>query len=213
MPTKIKGKSPGKVIRRPPRKSNDDEIAERRREVMRLRTQGLGYRAIAQKLGVGHMTVKRDIEHIRAKVQERMSKFERNLTIAESVSAYEQVEMEAWRQYALSKPGTTQAARFLDVVRAARGDQVKMLTDLGFLRKAPMEVKHDISTKVIQDWTPAAQDLVALAIIKAGLSPAVEPTPIIDVQTYPQLPAAEATTCPTQEEIDDEEEDASDLAS
>jgi len=192
MPMKAKKKTPGKVVRRAPRKANDDEIAERRREVMRLRTQGLGYRAIAAKLGVGHMTVKRDIEYIRAKVRERMTKFERNLAISESVSAYEQVEMEAWKQYGLANPGTTQAARFLDVVRAARNDQVKLLTDLGFLKKAPTEHKHEVSTQVIRNWTPAAQDLVAMAIVKAGLTPAAEPTKIIEAEATPALPAANA---------------------
>jgi hypothetical protein len=211
MPAKAKKKPPGKLIRRAPRKANDDEIAERRREVMRLRTQGLGYRAIATKLGVGHMTVKRDIEYIRAKVRERMSKFERNLAISESVSAYEQVEMEAWKQYALSKPGTTQAARFLDVVRAARGDQVKLLTDLGFLKKAPTEVKHDISTKVIQDWTPAAQDLVALAIIKAGLTAPQDPTPIIDVKALPPGGNGVSRSDSTEDQFDEGE--ASDVSS
>jgi hypothetical protein len=147
---------------------------------------GMGYRAIGEKLGVGHMTVKRDLEAIRSDTDQKMSNFQRNYMLAETCSVYEQVEQEAWRQYHSPTTGAAQKARFLDVVRGARGDQVKMLTDLGFLKKAPQEIQHKVSTEVISHWTPDAQDVVALALVRGMTSPALEPTKdVIDVPALP----------------------------
>jgi len=171
---------------------------------------GMGYRSIAQKLGVGHMTIKRDLEAVREETSTRMSKFERDYAIASSVSVYEQVEESAWKEFASAGPGSAQRARFLDVVRGARNDQTKLLTDLGFLRKAPQEIQHTVTSKVVDQWSPQAQDLVALAIIKAGLTPALAPVrEVIDVVSQPspsQLSAGHAGGKHGPEE--DDEEDA-----
>lgn len=160
-----------------PKKGSADEISERRQGVMRLRLRGMGYRAIAKELGVGHMTVKRDLEVIAEETRTRMSKLEREFVLAQSLSVYEEIETQAWDQFQKSAPGSTQRANFLQVVRSARNDQTKLLMDIGLIQKTPQEVKHTVTSKVIESWTPAAQDLVALAIIKANLTPAAEPIP------------------------------------
>jgi hypothetical protein len=98
----------------------------------------------------------------------------------------------------------------LDVVRGARNDQTKLLTELGFLKRAPQEVQHTVTSKVVEQWSPQAQDLVALAIIKAGLTPALDPIrEVIEVQAAaspPRLSAAHAGGKHVAE--DEDEEDA-----
>jgi hypothetical protein len=174
------------------KKASQEEIAERRRMVLRMRMRGVGYREIAKKLGVGHMTIKRDLEIIQAKTRERIGKFEREYALSESLSVYEEVETAAWNDYHSSTPGSSTRASFLAQIRAARGDQVKLLMDVGLIDRAAQEVKHKhehSNAQVIANWSPAAQDLVALAIVKAGLKPLPDPTPddenVIEAKALP----------------------------
>ena len=177
-----------------PKKSSQNEIEERRRDVVRLRMRGLGLRNIAKELGVGHMTIKRDLAAIQEQTKERMSKLDRDIIIAESVSVYEEIETQAWDQFHRCGSGTSMKAQFLNVVRAARNDQIRLLTDIGMITRAPQEVKHTVKTDVISHWSPAAQDIVAMAIIKAGLSQPGAPVPeerqlpepnVLDVEAEP----------------------------
>lgn len=176
MPRKPGKKSPGKALAKP-RKSNQAEIEIRRKEVIKLRMRGLGLRTIAKELGVGHMTIKRDLAAIAEETRQKMEQLDRDHLLADCVSVYEEIEKNAWDQYHRCANGTQMKAQFLNVVRSARNDQVKLLTDIGMIAKAPQEVKHTITRDVIQHWSPAAQDLVAMAIIKAGLTPASAPIP------------------------------------
>jgi len=180
---------PAQSQRNPPRRNvrrhSQDEITERRREVMRLRMRGMGYRLIAKKLGVGHMTVKRDLEVIREETGQQISQFQRDYKLAESIAVFEEVEHQAWEQFNLAVAGSAQKARFLEQVRSARQDQIKLLCDVGLIRKAPQEITHNVqaTSRVLQAWSPAAQDLVALAIIKTGLTPGRDPVPdVIDAK-------------------------------
>lgn len=188
-----------------PRKGSLDEITDRRQQVIRLRLRGMGYRAIAKELGVGHMTVKRDLEAISEETRTKMGKLEKDYVLAQSLSVYEEIETQAWDQFSKSAPGSTQRANFLQVVRAARNDQAKLLMDIGLISKTPQEVRHVVTSKVIEGWTPAAQDLVALAIIKAGLTPAMEPIPDTN-----QLPASfpSVIDAPPDSDEDEEEQEA-----
>ena len=172
------------------KKATQEEIAERRRTVLRMRMRGVAYREIAKKLGVGYLTIKRDLEEIQKKTKERIGRFEREYALSQSLSVYEEVETSAWQDYHVATPGSSNRASFLAQIRAARGDQVKLLMDVGLIDRAAQEVKHKhehSNAQVIAQWSPAAQDLVALAIVKAGLQPLSDPTPddIIEVKALP----------------------------
>jgi hypothetical protein len=125
------------------------------------------------------------------------------------VSVYEQVEEEAWKEFNAAGSGSAQRARFLDVIRGARNDQVKLLTELGFLKKAPQEIQHTVTSKVVEQWSPQAQDLVALAIIKAGLTPAMEPVrEVIDIPTpVGALPPRKGNGARNVAEFDEDEDE------
>lgn len=179
-------KSVGKSLK----KGSNEEINERRRIAMRMRMRGLGYRQIAKELGVGHMTIKRDLDTLREETASRLDKFEKNYALSESLSVFEEVETQAWRQYNNCLDGSKNQVGFLNTVRAARNDQIKLLTDVGFISKAPSEIKHTVRSEVIEHWTPEAQDLVAMAIIKASLKQPEAPIrDAIDVESsYATLP-------------------------
>ena len=70
-----------------PTKASKEEITERRQHVVRLRMRGLGYRSIAKILGVGHMTVKRDLEAIREYNKQRAN-VEKEQVVGDGLSLF-----------------------------------------------------------------------------------------------------------------------------
>jgi len=178
-----------------PAKASQAEMDDRRKHVIRLRMRGLGYRSIAKILGIGHMTVKRDLEAIREANQKRVTQFEHEQTIGESLSVFEEVELKAWEQFDAMPLGSQHGAKYLEQIQDARNNQIKLLTDVGLIRKEPAKLEVKVNHDAISHWTPEAQDLVAMAIIKAKLTPAKEPRPdrIIEAHVEPE-PTEPAST-------------------
>jgi hypothetical protein len=157
-------------------KSMNAELAERRQEVIRLRLKGLTLREIGKEMSLGYMTVKRDLDAIKQDVGEKVSKFDRDFALGKSISVYEQIEDEAWKQYYGCAPGSTGRAQFLNVARTARNDQVKLLCDVGLINKAPMQHEHKIeSNRLLSGWTEDAKRIVSLAIIRSQMEQGVPP--------------------------------------
>jgi hypothetical protein len=184
------------AIARRPKKASQEEISERRRLVMRMRMRGIGYRTIAKELGVGHMTVKRDLEAIRDATKTKISRLDKNFALASSLSVFEEVETAAWMDYNKAPAGSSVRAQFLAQVRASRNDQIKLLIDVGLIDKAVQKTSVDVNvvqTRIIDHWSEAAQDLVALAITKAGLKKLPDPIPDENV---PALVGRMATSQP-----------------
>lgn len=151
-------------------KSSQIELAERRQIVIRMRLQGKTLREIGKELGIGYMTAKRDLDTIRSEVSEKVSQFDRDYALGKSISVYEQIEDEAWREYYGAASGGPSKAQFLNLVRAARNDQVKLLTEVGLINKAPVQVQHEFQAQaVLKNWTEDAKRIVALAIIRAQM--------------------------------------------
>ena len=186
------------------RKASAEELAERQQMVMRLRLRGLSYRDIAKELGVGYMTVKRDLERIKEETHSRISKFDRDYALGKTLSVYEQIEKESWEQYHGCAPGSSGRAQFLNLVRTARNDQAKLLMDVGLIGKAPQQVQHKVEADaILKNWTSEAKQLVAMAIIKTQLPEPGEPVaeddgsngqtkPVIELPPSTQAPAAES---------------------
>ena len=160
-PTPAPSSALGKVSR--------DEIDDRRRKVLRLRMRGLGYRTIAKLVGVGHMTVKRDLEAIKEENREKVGKLTKVDHVSEALTAYQEVELRAWQDYHEAKAGSKERQAFLREVRDSRRDQTKLLTDLGLIEKTPHETHVKVSAEVIRHWSVEAQDLVAMAMLQSQM--------------------------------------------
>lgn len=154
-----------------------DEILDRRRTVRRMRMRGLSYREIAKKLGVGPMTIKRDLDAIRAEHKARLSALDREEYVGEALSVYEEMELRAWQDYESLSEGDKDREKFMRIIKEARADQNKLLMDLGVLVRAPTESVIRVSNEAIMGWSPEAQDLVALALLKSKMRPLAEPEP------------------------------------
>jgi len=175
------------------KKSSSDEISERRQMVMKFRLRGLTYRQIAKELGVGYMTVKRDLEAIRVSTRDKVSKFKHDYALGTSINTYEQIEEEAWKEAERCPHGSSNRAQFLNLARTARNDQVKMLMDVGLIGRSAQQVDVTVKAdKVLEGWTKEAQQVVALAIIRSQMGQVIEPVPeskrIIDVSSEPTFP-------------------------
>jgi len=191
-PVLIPRRRPAKL--RPPAKASKEEIEDRRKQVARLRLRGLGYRSIAKILNVGHMTIKRDLEAIREENKRRVSGFEHAQMIGESLSVFEEVELRAWQDYHDADKGSVQRRQFLDVIQNARNNQIKLLTDIGLVSKEPHKVDVTVRTDAIEHWSPEAQALVAMAILKAKLSPPADPVPELVIDTTAEECDAQGVT-------------------
>jgi DNA-binding CsgD family transcriptional regulator len=151
-------------------RSSQMELAERRQVVVRLRLQGMTLREIGKELGCGYMTIKRDMDIIKEEVGQKIAQFDKDYALGKSMTVYEQIESEAWAQFYGCANGTTSKAQFLNLVRAARNDQVKLLTDVGLISKAPTQVTHQFeANQVLKGWTDDAKRIVALSIIRAQM--------------------------------------------
>lgn len=153
-----------------PKKLSAIELAERRQAVMTLRLKGLSYKSIAEQVGVGCMTVKRDLDQVRQDNIQQVSEFNRDVALGRAIASYNEIEREAWIQYHLTKSGTSQKAQFLNMVRVANNDRVRLLTEVGLVSRAAARVEHKIETDgVLAGWTQDAKQLVAMAIIRAQM--------------------------------------------
>jgi transcriptional regulator len=158
------------------RKSSQEEIYERRQMVMRLRLKGKTHREIAKELGVGTMTVRRDMQAIKEHVAAKVEDFEKDQALGESLHTYDLIHKEAWVEYNKCAHGSTQRVQFLNLIRAAENDRVKMLMDVGLISKNPVKVEHTHkSDEVLAGLTKDAQQLIAMALLKAQLRPPGEP--------------------------------------
>jgi hypothetical protein len=162
-------------------KSTQVELTERRQMVLRMRLQGKTFRDIGKELGLGYMTVKRDLDAIKCEVAQKIDKFDRDYALGKSISVYEQIEEEAWAEYHRSVTGSPSKAQFLNLVRTARNDQVKLLADVGLIDRAPAKVQHKIETnKILEGWTDDARRIVSLAIIRAQMDGGKVPSPLLE---------------------------------
>lgn len=153
-----------------PKKLSSLELAERRQTVLTLRLKGMSYKDIAKEVNVGYMTVKRDLEQIRQENLEKISKFNRDVAIGQAIATYNEIEREAWKQYHGCRQGTTQQANFLNMVRAANNDKLKLLVEIGLITRAAARVEHKLEADgVLKGWTQDAKQLVAMAIIQAQM--------------------------------------------
>jgi hypothetical protein len=137
---------------------------------MQMRLRGKSLREIGKELGIGYMTVKRDLDAVAALNCQRITEFERNGALAAAAHTYDMLEKEAWEQVFRCANGTSNRAQFMNLVRVVNGDRIKMLMDVGLISKAPqkVEVKSE-TTHLLEGWTEDAKQMMAMALLSAQI--------------------------------------------
>lgn len=183
-------------------RSSHMEISERREMVLRMRLKGRTFRQIAKDLGVGYMTIKRDFDCIKEDMHKKVTRFDQEYALGKSISTYEQIEDESWKNYFANAEGSSGRAQFLNLIRAARNDQVKLLSDVGLINRAPQQHQHKIEADaVLQNWTDDAKRIVALAIIRSQMEGVAPPSQLTDGSPIIEV---EATSSSAVDEPDEE---------
>jgi diadenosine tetraphosphate (Ap4A) HIT family hydrolase len=157
-----------------PRKASDWEIAQRRKDVLRLRMRGNTYREIATTLGIGVNTVKSDLREVQEENAQRVKGFRQDHFVGETMTVFDDVIQHAWIEYARVGPKDRLGA--LDLIRATANDRMKALMDVGLVHKAEQEVKHTHVHEL--PWSESVKQQVIQTMLNQALTPqALLPTP------------------------------------
>lgn len=151
------------------------EIAERRRQVMRLRLRGLGIPQIAKILSVSEATVDTDLQEVQKLNQKALSNEDKKFWVAEGLATFQSLEERAWAEYSQAKDNTLHRIKALELLRGLANDKIGALVDTGIIQKNP-------ETQVVEhyhklDWDDGLKSAVAEAMLKASLkTKLLEPT-------------------------------------
>lgn len=162
-----------------------DRFADRRRTILGYKLRGWTLRQIAKEMGLSAATVLKDLREIQRLAREKVKITQQQELLGDCVSCFERVEQEAWEQYNLSLDQDLKV-KFLGTVQQARNNQLKLLTELGIVGANKPKPAPTHQTVNINNLTPQAQDILAMALITAGMqqqAPATTATAkVIDVE-------------------------------
>lgn len=149
--------------------SNDEVVELRRLEVIRRRLKGQTVLIIAKALSCSENTIYNDIKAIREANSKYVSEFRQEDFIGDTLDTYRRIESEAWDQVFFLDRGDSRKAKFLDMVKNSRKEQIKLLQSSGLLHKEAEKVEVQLTTEVINDWSDDQKQLVADAILEASI--------------------------------------------
>lgn len=154
------------------------EIAERRQHIGRLRTQGLGLAQIAKVMSISEFTVERDLKAFQEENAKRISSFEKENYLGQSLAHYAQLRQEAWSRYYGSKEDRHKL-KALDVLLSIEKEQTSMLLETGIIikpKEEPALIEHKHTLQL--DWSDSMKKKVAEALLAQSLKTTLaEPTP------------------------------------
>jgi len=187
------------------------ELEERRDQVEKLRTRGLGVRNIAKLLNLNQETVMNDLRAVKEVNSKRITEFEKNQHLGDSLARFDQFRQEAWARYHAAKE-ERHKLKALEVLVSIEKEQKSMLLDTGVIAKpkeeAPtVEVKHTLKL----DWSPDMRSRVAEALLQQSLkSNLAEPTPELSaVQDAELVTVTVTSTDETETATETEDPDGS----
>jgi hypothetical protein len=181
------------------------EIQERRQHVGRLRTQGLGLVQIAKVLNLSEFTVERDLKAYQEDNARRISTFEKEKYLGQSMANFERIREEAWTRYYGAKEDRHKL-KALDVLLSIEKEQTSMLMETGIISKPKEEPAHVEHKHTLQlDWSETMKKRVAEALLQQSLhSTLAEPTPELSAIAIREAEVVTSKTETVEEEKDDE---------
>lgn len=150
-----------------------DGLTEQQKTILRLKTRKLSQKAIAGMLDVTPARISQEVKAIREHFVARGSVVNQAALVGETMNIFEEVEKEAWGVFH-SDDAKKLAA--LDRVMGAREKTVKMLMDLGLIKRAATEHIHkEAKSEVMENLTPERREAIVAQVI--NVAPGVEPEP------------------------------------
>lgn len=141
--------------------------------ITRFKMRGLTQSAIAKILEVTPARVSQEMTEIRKHYIARGSDVNQAAVVGATVSLYEEVEQRAWEVFHNDEG---KKLRALDTVMTAREKQLKLLMDLGLVKRAATEHAHSVVVSPVMEQLTEQKkaELVARLIEPA---PGIEPEP------------------------------------
>jgi DNA-binding CsgD family transcriptional regulator len=159
------------------------------KQVQALKLKGISQRVMANVLQVSQTTIFKELEKIREIHCKNGASLDTNTYVGETISTYEELSTQGWKGF-MSISDDQQSAhtlklQYLQFIGQMTREKTKMLMDLGYVKKAKMEI--ELSAKV-NDGKEEEDDFVAklkgvdkakLAglLLEAGLTQLEEPEP------------------------------------
>lgn len=120
------------------------ELTERQLRIVNYKLRNMTQASMAKLEQISQPMISKEITAIKAVYKEQGMNIDQDMVVGESVHLFGEVEVRGWEIFHLSKkndkPGAANSA--LMTIMAAREKSIKLLMELGILKKAPTEVEH-----------------------------------------------------------------------
>lgn len=160
----------------PVEKSILEGLTDRQRTIAKLKLRGLSQKLMAEMLDLTPARISQEVAAIREHFISKGSDINQAALVGETVTLYEQVEQEAWRIFYAEDTSKQIKLRTLDTIMSAREKNVKLLMDLGLIRRAAIEHSHGVFVSpAVESLTPQQKEYIVANVVK--LTPGLEPEP------------------------------------
>lgn len=157
------------------------ELTERQRRIVKFRLRGLTQKAIAQIEEVSQPYIAKELKKVRQVFAEHGSQIDQNVVVGESYNLFQEIEHRAWELFHKSKESVGDANKALHTVMAAREKTIKLLMDLGLIKRAAISHEHNLKMPpFLEQWqghTHEDKRIVVNEVINTQLSELEEPEP------------------------------------
>lgn len=172
----VEALSTTEVLDREPNEAYEG-LTDRQQTIAKLRLRGMSQTVIANILNVSQPVISKECTKIKEHLQKRGAAIDQALTVGETASLYEEVELRAWELYSVSTDENTKI-KSLALVMQAREKHTKLLFDLGRLERAGNKSQVEVTVSpLIQAWNEKQKQLAVEAVISSTLSKLPEPEP------------------------------------
>jgi hypothetical protein len=159
------------------------ELSERQVRIVNYKLRGMTQASMAQLEDVSQPMISKEITAIKAVYKAQGMTIDQDMVVGESINLFGEVERRGWEVFHLSKkndkPGAANSA--LMTVMAAREKSIKLLMELGILKKAATEHEHTLKVAPFLEKFRDMQDVDKQAELKnfidVSLTELEEPEP------------------------------------
>lgn len=156
-------------------------LSERQKSIAKMSLRGITQAAMGQILGIDQSMVSRELKKVNEHLTAKGTTLNQAAVVGRSLSVYEEVQHKAWELFSTTSD-IGHKNKALNTVLVAQDKQIKLLMDLGMVKRAAQEVNHNLDpSEFIKKWRTGELQTAATAFLEAQLSPLEEPTPPEDV--------------------------------
>lgn len=173
-------------------------LTDRQKQIIRMKRMGLTQKAMGTMLKISQPMVNKELKKIREIFTEQGANISQALIVGDTVDLFGEIEKRGWELYTANKDKKPSVAnRALETIMAAREKTLKLMMELGIMKKAPTEHEHTLKAppflKQLEQATKQQREEIVIDVISSShLDDLEEPVP-------PQL---EADNGPTDNQND-----------